>query len=183
MKCSYHPETEAVGICVNCGRAVCGECQVLLKETSYCKYCLENLVPGRERLIAVSSIAHKKYNWFQRHLHWTLIIVWIAIYPILFAFGLFLGFTGLYYSMSELAFNLTWTALSLIIYFGITAWVLHRKKRNLIWLLMGFIPFGWIAFFTLSNMRETYGQEYQLFEPTINRQIDNNGVERDINRY
>jgi len=30
MKCAYHPEREAVGACVDCGRLVCDECKTLL---------------------------------------------------------------------------------------------------------------------------------------------------------
>jgi hypothetical protein len=40
MKCSVHPEVEAVGVCVNCGKGVCTECAVSLDNKSYCKACI-----------------------------------------------------------------------------------------------------------------------------------------------
>jgi hypothetical protein len=36
MKCAYHPDRDAVGACVNCGRLVCSECRTVLGEKIYC---------------------------------------------------------------------------------------------------------------------------------------------------
>jgi hypothetical protein len=37
MKCFNHPETEAVGACVYCGKLFCAECLVEVKGKNYCK--------------------------------------------------------------------------------------------------------------------------------------------------
>lgn len=39
MNCYVHPEREAVGVCVSCGKAVCPECNVAIGEKLYCKSC------------------------------------------------------------------------------------------------------------------------------------------------
>lgn len=41
MKCAYHPDVDAVGACVNCGRMVCSECRAMLGGKTYCKPCAE----------------------------------------------------------------------------------------------------------------------------------------------
>lgn len=40
MKCSYHQDREAVGTCSRCGRGICKECTVPVKDTPICKNCI-----------------------------------------------------------------------------------------------------------------------------------------------
>ena len=47
MKCAYHWEADAIGICVGCGRAVCMNCSVLLMNRTYCQACADALFAGR----------------------------------------------------------------------------------------------------------------------------------------
>jgi hypothetical protein len=47
MKCAYHWEADAIGICVGCGRAVCVNCRVLLMNRTYCQACADALFAGR----------------------------------------------------------------------------------------------------------------------------------------
>ncbi len=44
MKCFYHPETDAVGICKNCGKGLCMECTADLGNSLACKNRCENEV-------------------------------------------------------------------------------------------------------------------------------------------
>lgn len=39
MKCYNHPDKDAVGVCVNCGKAVCAEDSVVIDGKLYCKDC------------------------------------------------------------------------------------------------------------------------------------------------
>ncbi len=39
MKCSTHPDVDAVGVCVNCGRAVCSRCRTVVDGKTYCPAC------------------------------------------------------------------------------------------------------------------------------------------------
>ena len=43
MKCAYHPEVDAVGTCVNCGRMICAECRVTLGGRFHCQSCAEEV--------------------------------------------------------------------------------------------------------------------------------------------
>jgi hypothetical protein len=39
MKCSTHLDVDAVGVCVNCGRAVCSTCRTVAGGKTYCPAC------------------------------------------------------------------------------------------------------------------------------------------------
>jgi len=39
MKCSTHPDVDAVGVCANCGRAVCLTCRTVAGGKTYCPAC------------------------------------------------------------------------------------------------------------------------------------------------
>lgn len=56
MKCFYHPNHDAVGVCISCGKAVCSECKVILQEKMYCNPCADKMFSGRfEAARAVAS--------------------------------------------------------------------------------------------------------------------------------
>lgn len=45
MNCVNHLDREAVGVCVSCGKPICEECRVEVRERNYCKKCIsENLL-------------------------------------------------------------------------------------------------------------------------------------------
>ncbi len=44
MNCTNHPEREAVGMCVYCGKPYCAECMVEVKGKMYCKSDLGNVL-------------------------------------------------------------------------------------------------------------------------------------------
>lgn len=44
MKCANHPETDAVGMCVYCGKPFCSECIVEVQGKMYCKGDLGNVL-------------------------------------------------------------------------------------------------------------------------------------------
>ena len=41
MKCEVHPDQDALGTCVSCGRGVCAICKVNYQGTMHCKQCVE----------------------------------------------------------------------------------------------------------------------------------------------
>ena len=49
MKCSIHPEVDAVGVCVNCGKAVCSTCRNIVGGKTYCPACVTNVSEIVER--------------------------------------------------------------------------------------------------------------------------------------
>ncbi len=44
MQCKYHPDREAVGVCVECGSAICPECKVEYDGRFFCNTCIEKKV-------------------------------------------------------------------------------------------------------------------------------------------
>ena len=44
MNCAKHPKKEAERTCVGCGSFFCSECLTKLKNRSYCKECLSELL-------------------------------------------------------------------------------------------------------------------------------------------
>jgi hypothetical protein len=46
MRCDVHPDSDAVGTCVYCGRGVCDQCKVRVNDKVHCKACVE---AGRTR--------------------------------------------------------------------------------------------------------------------------------------
>ena len=43
MNCTQHPEREAVGMCVGCGKPFCAECLVTVGGKNYCRDCVAEL--------------------------------------------------------------------------------------------------------------------------------------------
>ena len=52
MNCHYHPDRDAVGACVNCGRLVCPECKTVLGGRVHCNPCAETVFAGRSTSLA-----------------------------------------------------------------------------------------------------------------------------------
>jgi len=48
MKCANHARSEAVAACAKCGKNLCSECAIALREGAWCRGCLESLT-GQER--------------------------------------------------------------------------------------------------------------------------------------
>lgn len=47
MKCDYHPDRDATGICVNCGKLVCDACKAVLEGKIYCALCSDKMALGK----------------------------------------------------------------------------------------------------------------------------------------
>lgn len=46
MKCAVHTDTDAVGFCRNCGKALCAQCAREVRGALYCEECLSHVVAG-----------------------------------------------------------------------------------------------------------------------------------------
>ena len=62
MKCSQHPEVDAVGICVNCGNPVCKQCKRELGIKIYCHSCARKYFEERAAARASAERQQEKYN-------------------------------------------------------------------------------------------------------------------------
>ena len=143
--------------------------------------------PRREAMQAARNILRggdADLNWFQRHLNWTWVLPQLLLYMafliVLFSFITSMG-PALLMNPTELSPSLSFMPFSLLIVvgfllipllmmaaqFGIGAWVLKRKERSLMWLLIFLVPSGayllnaflgfvvtvvvWIVFLRLEN--------------------------------
>jgi len=59
MRCSYHPNNEAAGTCVTCGRLICNECMNQYEGRILCNYCIKVL-----KLTAQIKETRKKYGGY-----------------------------------------------------------------------------------------------------------------------
>lgn len=88
-------------------------------------------------------------NWFNRHLNWTALLSWIALYLLIYLIRTLILHVNPYIPTS--AYLAILYGVSAAWLFGIGGWVLRKKNRNLFHLLWLVIPFGWIVFLSLEN--------------------------------
>lgn len=55
MKCTNHPEVEAAGMCVYCGKPFCKECLVEVKGKMYCKDDIGNVIDDAKNSSAAAA--------------------------------------------------------------------------------------------------------------------------------
>lgn len=149
--CYNHPDRKATGMCVSCHRLVCPECTTVLDEKIYCMPCADELFKRSSQ----PRYQAADLNWFQRHLNWSwLLISFVASIVIGISLGLIVAFAdpyGLY--ISDTALDWISYFIGIAISMGVGIWVLDRKGRSFWWLLIFFVPFGWIIFLCLENRR------------------------------
>ena len=155
MNCYVHSDRDAIGVCVSCGKPICSECKVMLKEKFYCNSCAD-------KLFAATSLPDisKEPNWFQKHLNWTAVLSWVALYPIIFVMSFVLGI--ILYLIDPNTSEESVTGLAYLLAFVVTlawliptgGWILKQKRRTLWHLLWLFIPIGIWVFLSLENRNE-----------------------------
>ena len=59
--------------------------------------------------------------WFKRHLHWTWFLTWLFSTVILISVG---------------TLYIEWVIGCCVVYYGVTLWVIHEKRRSLLWFLI-----------------------------------------------
>lgn len=91
-------------------------------------------------------------NWFKRHLNWTVILAVVASALVAFVIGLFLVLTDPY--ITDEALEGWGYLIGLVVVLPVAGWALKKKNRRLWWLLVLFVPFGWIVFLCLGNRSE-----------------------------
>lgn len=60
MRCYYHPEQEAVGICKSCNKGICRECAIDIGNGIACKDTCEDEVKAINEITALSKKAFQK---------------------------------------------------------------------------------------------------------------------------
>ena len=54
--CAYHPERDAVGACVSCGKLICEECKKTIGGKIYCESCSKSVVENTSGQTAVVAM-------------------------------------------------------------------------------------------------------------------------------
>ena len=80
-------------------------------------------------------------DWFQRHLNWTVIMLWVLLFPFANIIGDILGISVGVISL----------IVPIFIILPLTGWALNQKNRSLWWLSIFIIPFMWLVFLSLKN--------------------------------
>lgn len=145
MNCSDHPDREAVGACVNCGRLVCADCKEALGGRVYCYTCSLRAAPETPELRGSSSDTN--LNWFQSHLNWTMILALIGL-SIIVGIGAAIGAAT--DSAAPIAVMALLALPLMLIAWG---WALRRRNRSLWWILLCLFapPLGLLLFFYLER--------------------------------
>lgn len=144
MKCEYHPEVDAVGTCVNCKKAVCRECKVILSGETYCNPCADKLFVRIDRLPKL-----KTTNWFEKHLNWTVTLGVLVANIVFFALISILLIMSI--ELTDEALRLLAYVIGLVVLLPVVGWVLRKKNRSPYWLFLLVIPLGLILLLLLEN--------------------------------
>lgn len=62
MKCHVHPDTDAIGMCVGCGKPICEACLVEVKGRNYCKSCAGKLASGQLSVPGGKAAGQKRFE-------------------------------------------------------------------------------------------------------------------------
>ncbi len=99
-------------------------------------------------------------NWLKRHLHWSLVLGWVI--PIaLWYLAIFIT-SQVASAQQQILDETVWLDIYYVFVMAyvvwllvLVGWVLRQKGRSLGWLLLLFVPFGWLAPFMLDNRRNS----------------------------
>lgn len=62
ITCSVHPEREAAGMCVSCGKPHCAECLIEIESKYYCKSCVAKQLSSDNQKRYASPVQEKSYS-------------------------------------------------------------------------------------------------------------------------
>jgi hypothetical protein len=80
-------------------------------------------------------------GWFQRHLNWTAVIIWVLLLPLCVIIADIIG----------IPIDIIILLVPILIILPLTGWALKKKNRSLWWLLLFIIPFLWLVYLGLEN--------------------------------
>jgi hypothetical protein len=92
------------------------------------------------------------FNWFNRHLNWTMILTWVILVPI----SLFLANEGkLTVSFHTFTGNMIMSVIAsvlIVVFILITMWTIKQKGRSVFHIFWILAPFGFIVLLLLKNV-------------------------------
>jgi len=84
-------------------------------------------------------------NWFKRHLNWTYVLGYIAVFVFCFIVGFVLAVVDPY--VSDEVLDVVGYSICIIVLFPLSVWTLKMKNRSQWWLLLA----GWLSPLWLSS--------------------------------
>ena len=146
--------------CRNCGKELLGSPEICpncgaepMGGTSFCPNCgaptteLSVICPKcGVRLEWRVYTTRREISWFERHLNWTVVIAGMASEVLAFIVIILVD----PFVPDEVVAGL-WVVIYLLVVLAVGGWALRKKNRSLAWLLILFVPFGWIVFLCLKN--------------------------------
>jgi hypothetical protein len=139
--------------CPKCGASVppgyrfCGNCGTQLNWPMQQQ--MQPLEQYQQQVQRLTQSSPSRKNWFQRHLHLTWALSYLLVLVGAFVFGVLVWFADP--NISENAVGGVTMIFGIIFMLVVSGWVIKQKGRSLWWLLLFFVPFGWISFFLLEN--------------------------------
>ena len=102
-----------------------------------------------QRTARPRAASRNDLNWFQRNLHWTLVLAIVGANVLAYIVAVLVR--GAFSNDAYMWFCLIGgiPVLAFQVYVGF--WVLSRKERSFWWMLTWFIPFGWIVTLRLDD--------------------------------
>lgn len=176
MRCAFHSEIESVGTCINCRKYICRDCQTNYNGKSYCKECIVEILSTGEK---TRGIIHEQ-NWFERHLNWTLVLGAFAIYLAEVFIVFLIVLIGISADMPVRLIDIIFVILYLVLTSIHVGWYLRRKKRRLWWILLWFVPVGWIVLLCLTNKNAPDYNEQAEKEKSENQKLMQEDIEQSM---
>lgn len=153
--------------CPGCGKAG-------IEGMRFCTQCGQRLTrpdfEGKQRHVRQPEAPFKGKNWFERHLNWTMVLVWLSTYPITFMVALLVIPIDPYISEDALWF--IGVIISLAVTIAVGRWVLRKKNRSMWWLLIS----PSIFFLLIENhsfMRDEHDRTMADYDKAIELNPDN----------
>ena len=126
MKCAYHEDRDAVGICVSCGAGLCTDCREVVRGSAYCEECLKTHRPMRIHPDRVGSGLNSwaVVSWLLAAVSWWPGMAMLAILSVLIGMVAYVDIRaggnqqgGLGYARAGIIFGIA----SLVVKFGLYA--------------------------------------------------------------
>lgn len=122
MKCAYHLDRDAVGICVNCEKAVCSECRVIRDDRTYCNPCVQKLLATKK-----AAGAKDPSLWFTVGSILCALIAVLFLPPVFGGLGIYLGYRTYKYNPGRGIACMVVSAVGLVLGIVLAAIIVERQ--------------------------------------------------------
>jgi hypothetical protein len=166
MKCATHPDVDAVGVCVNCGRAVCSRCRTVVGGKTYCPACAAGVSDDAKRKPTVKPIVGGILGIIDG-------VLSLALGVILIVDGATLGYYLESVDWSEVGYGIALTIFGIVAMVG-SSYAVARRNYTLaiiggVCALLGLWPLGLPALILIVISRSEFRQSADTVCPSCGR--------------